>query len=138
MSFWSTIWDTIWWFITIFVFIAYLMALFSIIADLFRDRKLNGWAKAVWFVFLIFVPFLTALVYLIARGSGMAERAAEAQKETEHAATAYIRSVAEASPAAEIAQAKQLLDSGAISQGEFDQLKSNALGRPTADRPAEA
>ena len=62
MSFWTTIWDTIWWFITFFNFIAYLMALFSIITDLFRDRKLGGFAKAIWFIFLIFLPFLTAII----------------------------------------------------------------------------
>lgn len=128
MSFWSTIWDTIWWFITFFVFIAYLMALFSIISDLFRDRKLNGWVKAIWFVFLIFIPFLTALVYLIARGSGMAERTVASQQAAEHAANSYIKSVAGSSPASEIAQAKQLLDSGAITQAEYEHLKSKALG----------
>jgi len=74
MNFWESFWDIIWWFFWVFAFIAYLMALFAIIGDLFRDHKLNGWAKAVWIIFLIFVPFLTALIYLIARGSGMAER----------------------------------------------------------------
>lgn len=132
MSFWSTIWDTIWWFITFFVFIAYLMALFSIISDLFRDRKLNGWAKAAWFVFLIFVPFLTALVYLIARGSGMAERSAAVQKEAEQAASSYIKSVAGTSPASEIAQAKQLLDSGAITEAEYLALKARVLNTAPA------
>ncbi len=103
------------------------MALFSIITDLFRDRKLNGWAKAAWFVFLLFVPFLTALVYLIARGSGMGVRAAEAQKAAEAAANDYIRSVAEVSPAAEIAKGKELLDSGAITAEEYAQLKQRLL-----------
>ncbi len=74
MTFWNSFWDIIWWFLWIFVFVAYMFALFSIVVDLFRDRKLNGWWKAVWLIFLIFVPFLTALVYLIARGRGMAER----------------------------------------------------------------
>lgn len=126
MSFWSTIWDTIWWFITIFVFIAYLMALFSIITDLFRDRKMGGLAKAIWLLFLIFLPFVTALVYLIARGSGMGQRAAAQAKETQDATDAYIRQVA-GGPAAQIAEAKQLLDSGAITQAEFDALKAKAL-----------
>ena len=106
MSFWTTIWDMIWWFITAFVFIAYLMALFSIITDLFRDRKLNGWAKAAWFVFLIFLPFVTALVYLIARGRGMGERQAEQIREVKQAQDDYIRQVA-GGPAAEIAEAKK-------------------------------
>lgn len=126
MSFWSTIGDTIWWFLTIFIFFAYLMALFSIISDLFRDHKLNGWWKAVWLVFLIFLPFLTALVYLIARGRGMGERAQKQAQEVQDAQESYIRQVA-GGPAAEIAEAKRLLDSGAISQAEFESLKSKAL-----------
>lgn len=127
--FWSTIWDTIWWFLTIFIFIAYLMALFSIISDLFRDRKLGGGAKAVWLLFLIFLPFLTALVYLIVRGGGMAERANEQAQQARAATDAYVREVAGSGPAAEIASAKQLLDSGAISPEEFDKLKAAALAK---------
>ncbi|MGO2655884.1 MAG: SHOCT domain-containing protein [Pseudoclavibacter sp.] len=126
-DFWSTIWNTIWWLVTFFVFVAYLMALFSIITDLFRDRKLNGWAKAIWFVFLIFLPFITAIVYLIARGNGMAERAVKEQQQVEDATKNYVRSVAGSNPAAEIAQAKQLLDAGTITPAEFEQLKSAAL-----------
>lgn len=126
MTFWTTIWDVIWWFITAFVFIAYLMALFSIIADLFRDRKLNGWVKALWFIFLIFLPFITALVYLIARGRGMGERQAEQLQHVKLAQDEYIRQVA-GGRAAEIAEAKKLLDSGAVTQAEFDALKAKAL-----------
>lgn len=126
MSFWTTIWDVIWWFILAFAFIAYLMALFSIITDLFRDRKLNGWFKAIWFVFLIFLPFLTALVYLIARGRGMGERQAAQVREMKDAQDAYIRQVS-GGAASEIAEAKKLLDSGAITQSEFDALKAKAL-----------
>lgn len=126
MSFLSNFWDFLWMFITIFVFIAYLMALFSIVADLFRDHKMNGWAKAVWFLFLIFVPLLTALVYLIVRGRGMGERAQKQIAEVQEAQEQYIRQIAGGS-AAEIAQAKQLLDSGAITQAEFESLKAKAL-----------
>lgn len=126
MSFWTTIWDTIWWFITIFVFIAYLMALFSIIADLFRDRKLGGFAKALWFIFLIFIPFLTAIVYLIVRGKGMGERAQQQVSEVQQAQESYIRQVA-GGKAAEIAEAKRLLDEGAITAEEFETLKAKAL-----------
>lgn len=128
MSFWTTIWDAIWWFLTIFVFVAYLMALFAIIIDLFRDRNLSGWIKALWLVFLVFLPFLTALVYLIFRGKGMGDRAAEQAREARAASEEYVRSVAgTGSPVDEIAKAKQLLDSGAISQEEFAQLKAKAL-----------
>ena len=126
MSFWTAIWDTIWWFITFFIFIAYLMALFSIIADLFRDRKLGGFAKAVWFIFLIFVPFVTAIVYLIARGRGMGERAESQAKQFQQAQDDYIRQVA-GGATAEIAEAKRLLDAGAITPEEFAALKAKAL-----------
>ncbi|MDQ7991110.1 MAG: SHOCT domain-containing protein [Propionicimonas sp.] len=127
MSFWSTIWDAIWWFLTIFVFVAYLMALFSIITDLFRDSKLNGWVKAIWLLFLIFLPFLTALAYLIFRGKGMGERAAEQARQAKAASDDYVRSVAGSSPAEDIAKAKQLLDAGTITPEEFAQLKAKAL-----------
>ncbi|MCD0174086.1 SHOCT domain-containing protein [Micrococcus luteus] len=126
MDFWSTIWDAIWWFFTIFVFVAYLIALFSIISDLFRDRELSGVYKAIWLLFLIFLPFLTALVYLIFRGRGMGDRAERQAREAKVAADDYIRTVA-GGPASEIAQAKQLLDSGTISEAEFQSLKQSAL-----------
>ena len=123
-NFWNVIWLIFW----AFAFIAYLMALFAIIGDLFRDQKLNGWWKAVWIIFLIFMPFLTALVYLIARGRGLAERQAAAVGQARAQADDHIRAVATTSPAEDIAKAKQLLDSGVISQGEFDALKAKALG----------
>lgn len=129
MSFWSTIWDTIWWFLTIFIFVAYLMALFSIITDLFRDRKLGGLAKAIWLIFLVFLPFLTALAYLIFRGRGMGDRAAEQARESRAATDDYVRSVAATGPAEEIAKAKQLLDSGAITAEEYEKLKAAALAK---------
>ncbi|WP_375386061.1 SHOCT domain-containing protein [uncultured Microbacterium sp.] len=122
-------WDVVAWFFWVFVFFAYLMVIFSIIGDLFRDHKLNGWLKAIWIIFLIFVPFLTALVYLIARGRGMAERQAEAVHAAQAAQAAYIRQTAgtAASPTDDIAKAKALLDSGAISAEEFASLKAKAL-----------
>ena len=119
-GFWGSFGDLIWWFLWAFVFFTYLMALFVVIGDLFRDHKLNGWWKAVWIIFLIFVPFLTLLVYLIARGKGMAERGLAQAKQYKAAQDEYIKSVAGASPSEEIAKAKSLLDSGAITQAEFD------------------
>jgi len=122
--------DVVWTIIISFAFVAYLMLFFSILTDLFRDRELNGFAKAIWVIVLILVPFLSAFIYVIARGNGMAERgarqAAVAQKQTE----AYIRDVAAkdtVSPADQIAQAKQMLDTGAITEPEFDRLKEKAL-----------
>ncbi|HYI50116.1 MAG TPA: SHOCT domain-containing protein [Microbacterium sp.] len=126
-GFWGSFGDLIWWFLWAFVFFTYLMALFAVIGDLFRDHKLNGWWKAVWIIFLIFVPFLTLLVYLIARGKGMAERGAAQAREYKAAQDQYIKSVAVASPSEEIAKAKSLLDSGAITQAEFDGIKAKAL-----------
>ncbi|MGD8215874.1 SHOCT domain-containing protein [Aestuariimicrobium sp. Y1814] len=131
MSILSSAWDVLWFMLTAFVFIAYLMALFSIITDLFRDRELSGLAKAVWLIFLIWMPFITAVVYLIVRGKGMGARATARADEAREATEAYVRSVAGTNPAAEIAQAKQLLDSGAITPDEFTRLKNSALAHTT-------
>ncbi|TYL53715.1 SHOCT domain-containing protein [Agromyces mariniharenae] len=129
MSFWNSLGDILWWTLWFFAFFAYLWAVIAIITDLFRDHKLNGWWKAVWIIFLVFVPFLTALVYLIARGSGMAERAQKEARQYQQATDDYIRQTAgtAASPSDEIAKAKALLDAGTISQAEYDQLKARAL-----------
>ena len=130
MEFIRTIWDLLWVFFWGFAFIAYLVALFSIIGDIFRDRHLNGWLKAIWLIFLVFLPFLTALVYLIARGKGMAERSMERAQNAQVATDAYIREAAgKTSPSDEIVTAKALLDSGAISQAEYETLKAKALAR---------
>lgn len=120
-------WDIIWFIIVTFAFVAYLMVLFSILSDLFRDKETGGFAKAVWVIALIFLPFLTALIYLIARGHGMAERNMKAAKDMQQAQDAYIRDVAASTPADQIHKAKGLLDSGAISQAEFDAIKAKAL-----------
>ncbi|WP_426560587.1 SHOCT domain-containing protein [Angustibacter sp. McL0619] len=122
-------WDVVWFIIISFAFIAYLMVLFAIITDLFRDRDTSGIVKAIWIVLLIVLPLLTSLVYLIARGGGMAERQASAVKGAVAQQDAYIKSVAGsgASPAEQIKHAKELLDSGAINQSEFDSLKAKAL-----------
>lgn len=121
------LWDLIWFMVVVFMFMAYLMALFSIIGDLFRDRELNGGLKAVWLIALVLVPFITALAYLIFRGSGMAERAAAQANQNKAATDDYIRTVAGASPADEIAKAKALLDSGSISASEYEALKAKVL-----------
>jgi hypothetical protein len=116
-----------------FIFLAYFMALWWIFGDLFRSADLGGVAKTFWFLFIIILPFLGSLIYLIARGSGMTERSLEAQRKMQAAQADYIRSVASKEPAAgagaadQIASAKSLLDSGTINQAEFDQLKAKAL-----------
>ena len=126
---WDSFWDFIWYTLVIFAFIAYLMILFSIITDLFwRDRETSGLVKAIWVVFLIVFPYITALVYLIARGKGMGERSRDAAIAAKKDAEAYIREAAGRSPAQEIADAKSRLEAGTISQQEFDALKAKALG----------
>ncbi|GAA1922863.1 SHOCT domain-containing protein [Microbacterium aoyamense] len=122
-------WSWIAWFFWAFVFFAYLMVLFSILADIFRDSKMNGWGKAIWIIFLIFVPFLTALIYLIARGNGMTKRSVAQQAELRAAQEDYIRQTAGTGGTSvdDIAKAKSLLDAGAITQAEFDALKAKAL-----------
>ncbi|WP_223404869.1 SHOCT domain-containing protein [Occultella gossypii] len=123
----ETIWNIIVVFFWAFVFIAALVTLITIISDLFRDKALAGWKKAIWLIFLVFVPLLTALIYLIARGDGMADRNAKQIQQSQRAADDYIRSVAGASPADEIAKAKQLLDAGTITSEEFNGIKAKAL-----------
>ena len=126
-DFWADFWGFVWLFFWGFALVAYLFTIFSVLADLFRDRALNGWLKALWILFLIFVPFLTVLVYVIARGRGMVERM-ERRGSREPVAESYAWPAAPDAPAAEITRAKQLLDQGVITAGEFDALKSRALG----------
>jgi len=121
-------WDVVWFIIISFAFLAYLMVLFNIIGDLFRDRETSGFAKAAWMVGLIFVPFLTAFVYLITRGRGMAERSARTFELAQRQQEAYIKEVAgQATPADQIAQAQAMFNAGVISQSEYDTLKVKAL-----------
>lgn len=127
MSFWENFWDIFWWFFIVYAIFAFLYALFLVIADLFRDHELSGWWKAVWFIFLAFVPFLTLLVYMIARGKGMTERSMEQARRNQEEADAYIRQVATASPTEEISKAKALLDSGTISPDEFQRIKTRVM-----------
>jgi Short C-terminal domain/Phospholipase_D-nuclease N-terminal len=127
MDFWSYFWLLVWW----FFFIAYLMVLFQIFGDLFRDHELGGFAKAMWVLFLVFIPIIASLVYLIARGKGMTARAMQRNAEAKAAQDAYIRSVAAPSAGSsgvdQLAQAKSLLDSGAITPEEFAAIKAKAL-----------
>jgi hypothetical protein len=109
------------------IFIAALVVMFMVVTDLIRDKNLSGWWKALWILALIFVPVLTSLVYLIARGDGMAERSVKEANDMRDKSEEYIRSVAGKSPAEEIASAKALLDSGAITPEEFGSLKARAL-----------
>ena len=122
-------WDIIWFIIVFFAFATYLMVLFSIVVDLFRDPEVSGWMKALWVACLILFTFVTAIVYLIVRGRSMTERATRDARAARTVQDDYIRSVAGGgpSPADQIARAKDLLDSGTITAAEFDALKAKAL-----------
>jgi Short C-terminal domain/Phospholipase_D-nuclease N-terminal len=123
-SFWDFFWLLVWG----FFFVYFLMILFQIIGDLFRDRDLSGWAKALWIIALVFIPFLSMLIYLVVRGRGMAERNAAAFRNAQASTESYIKDVAGTGNAAEqIATAKGLLDQGTITTAEFEQLKAKAL-----------
>ncbi len=119
--------DFLWLIIVSFAFVAYLIVLFQIVTDMFRDKTQKGWHKAVWIIFLIIFPLITAVVYLIARGSGMAERQVEYMKQAKSDSDTYIREVAGRSPAQEIADAKALLDAGSINADDFEKIKTKAL-----------
>jgi hypothetical protein len=120
-------WEVLWFCFVSFVFIAYLMVMFSIIADIFRDPDASGVAKAVWFIALIFLPFVTAIVYLIARGKSMQERSARQVAAAKRQQDEYIRDVAGSSSADQIEKGRVMLDQGAITPAEFDLLKAKAL-----------
>lgn len=117
----------LWSLLVIFFMIMYFMILFSVVIDLFRNHQMGGFAKALWIIFLIFIPLISLLVYVIVYGKSMAQRQQAAVAEAQQEQDNYIKQVAGTSPAEQIAQAQQLLNSGAISQEEFDKLKAKAL-----------
>ncbi|HET8566763.1 MAG TPA: SHOCT domain-containing protein [Solirubrobacterales bacterium] len=112
----------------IFFFVIWIWILITILSDLFRDHELSGWAKAAWVLFLVFIPFLTALIYLIARGEGMRDRTIKAQADAKKHFDEYVRQQAHAaSPADELHKLAELKDKGALSQDEFEQAKAKLL-----------
>jgi hypothetical protein len=120
--------DIFWSMIIFFVWVTWIWMMILILSDVFRRRDLSGWGKAGWTFFLIVLPFLGALIYLIAQSDGMAERRAQDAQGQRAQMDDYVRSVAgSGGPAAEIDKAKQLLDSGAIDQAEYEALKAKAL-----------
>ena len=124
----GNVFDFLLWSLWFFVWISAVMIWFQVIFDMFRDHTLSGWAKAGWSVLLIFLPWLGALIYLIARGNSMNERRMAAIAEMKDSQARYIQQVAgTANPAEQIASAKALLDSGAVTQDEFEALKAKAL-----------
>jgi hypothetical protein len=127
--------DVIWTMIVFFGFVIWLWILFAIFVDIFRRHELSGWGKAGWTVLIVFLPLLGVLIYLIADGKGMAERRAQDIQASQHQFDQHIRTVA-GGPASQIREAKELLDSGAITQAEFDQIKSSALSGQGGGVPA--
>lgn len=120
--------DVLWSMIIFFTWVVWIWIMIVILTDVFRRRDISGWVKGAWVVFLIILPFLGALVYLIAQHDGMSQRQADAARGQKAQMDEYVRSVAgSGGAAAEIDKAKQLLDSGAIDQAEFDQLKRRVL-----------
>jgi hypothetical protein len=120
--------DILWTMIIFFAWVAWIWILIVILTDVFRRRDISGWAKAAWTVFLIVLPFLAALIYLIAQHDGMAERTAKQVQGQQEQFDSYVRTVAsDGGAASEIDRAKKLLDDGTITQSEFDALKAKAL-----------
>jgi hypothetical protein len=113
--------------VEVFLFVIWIWILFTIITDLFRDHELSGWWKAVWILFLVFIPFLTALVYLIARGNGMRERTIKAQAEAKKHFDDYVRTEAHTTPADELHKLNDLREKGALSDEEFQKAKDKLL-----------
>jgi hypothetical protein len=111
----------------VFLFVVWIWILFTIITDLFRNHEMSGWLKAVWLVLLIFIPYLTALIYLIVYGSDMRERQLRAQAEAKHEADHYIRAAARTSPADELHKLHDLVEKGALTQEEYDRAKQKLL-----------
>ena len=113
--------------VEIFFFVIWIWILFTIITDLFRDHEMSGWGKAIWILFLVFIPFLTALVYLIARGSGMRDRTIKAQAEAKKHFDDYVRQQAHTTPAEELHKLNELKEKGALSEDEFQKAKDKLL-----------
>jgi Phospholipase_D-nuclease N-terminal/Short C-terminal domain len=122
--------EVLWTMFVLFMWIIWFWLLITVFSDLFRDHETSGGAKALWCIFVIFLPYLGVFIYLLVRGGGMAERAAKQQVAAKAEFDAYVRETAGSGggAAAEISHAKSLLDSGAITQAEFEALKAKALG----------
>ena len=111
----------------IFLFVVWIWILFTIITDLFRNHEMSGWMKALWILLLVFIPYITALIYLIVYGSDMRERQLRAQAEAKHEADHYIRAAAHTSPADELHKLHELVEKGALTSAEYDRAKQKLL-----------
>ena len=124
-NFWSFFWDVL----LLVAWIIWFWLLITVFADLFRRHDTSGWAKVAWVIFVIIIPYFGVLIYLLVEHQGMAERNIKQAQASQQQFDDYVKSVASpgGDPASQIADAKKLLDSGAITQDEFDQLKKKAL-----------
>jgi hypothetical protein len=113
--------------VEVFLFVIWIWILLTIITDLFRDHEMSGWAKAIWILFLVFIPFLAALIYLIARGSGMRDRTIKAQADAKKHFDDYVRKEAHTTPADELHKLNELREKGALSDEEFQRAKDKLL-----------
>ena len=118
--------DVFWSMLIFFCWVIWIWVVITVLIDVFRRDDISGWIKALWVVLVVILPWLGVLIYLIVEHRGMQERSTRQAQEQKQAFDSYVREAAGGS-AAEIAKAKELLDSGAITQGEFDQLKAKAL-----------
>jgi hypothetical protein len=123
----SSLANTIWFVVSMFLVFAYVLVMFQIVVDLFRDPEVSGWSKAFWILGLLFVPVITAVVYIVARGKGMAERQHAREAHYRAEAEDYVRHVAGTTSVDQIAKAKTLLETGAINNDEFTAIKQKAL-----------
>ena len=125
-NFASFLWDVL----VIFAFVIWFWMLIVVIGDLFSRHDISGWGKAAWIILIVVLPYFGVFIYLIAEHSGMAERRTQSLQAQQAATDQYIRSVSgSGGPAGEIETAKRLLDSGAITQAEYDSIKAKALGQ---------
>lgn len=114
--------------LAIFFVIVYIWIVITILMDLFRDHELSGWAKAIWFLFLVFIPYLTAFIYLIVRGAGMRERAIKEQADAKKHFDEYVRETAAVSPVDELHKLDQLKQSGGVTEEEYNKMKAKIIG----------
>ena len=127
LAVYNTFGQVMWTFLVLFAWILFFWLLFAVFGDLFRRHDLSGWGKAAWSIFVIFVPFLGCFVYLITQGHKIGERNIQEAQAAQAQLDSHIKTVAGSGSAEQIAKAKELLDSGAITQAEFDALKAKAL-----------